>query len=206
MAGKLTQHRANKDYTGICGDAIRKGEQYWSLTAFRQQARYCINHRPDAATVRRFGGLSRADRASDCADGLRDVANAYRSLADGIRVYLDNDRFAQGMADDERDAELARIKAQFDELPDSDCSEIDDLAQELGDWRDNMQGTGLENTAKFEEVSDTAGTLESIDTDPDTPSWDGDNLSSTADDLETCAEALEDIADELESIDYPGMY
>jgi chromosome segregation ATPase len=39
-------------------------------------------------------------------------------------------------------------------------SEIDCLLEEIEEWRDNMQGTNLENTSKYQEVSDCADELE----------------------------------------------
>jgi len=42
-------------------------------------------------------------------------------------------------------------------------SEVSALAEEIGEWRDNMDGTGLENTMKYEEVSEAADSLEDLD-------------------------------------------
>lgn len=41
-----------------------------------------------------------------------------------------------------------------------DFGEIESLKEEMESWRDGMEGTGLENTSKFEEVSETADGLE----------------------------------------------
>ena len=40
---------------------------------------------------------------------------------------------------------------------------VEELKDEMGDWRDNMDGTGLENTDKFQRVSEAADTLESAE-------------------------------------------
>jgi hypothetical protein len=42
---------------------------------------------------------------------------------------------------------------------------VEELKDEMGDWRDNMEGagTGLENTDKFQRVSEAADTLESAE-------------------------------------------
>lgn len=42
----------------------------------------------------------------------------------------------------------------------ADIGEIEDLAEEMASWRDNMEAGGLENTPKFEEVSECADALE----------------------------------------------
>lgn len=39
-------------------------------------------------------------------------------------------------------------------------SDLQDLAEEMGSWRDGMDGTGLENTEKYELVSTAADELE----------------------------------------------
>lgn len=44
-------------------------------------------------------------------------------------------------------------------------TDLEILADDMGNWRDNMDGTGLENTSKYEDVSDCADSLEQgIDT------------------------------------------
>lgn len=40
-------------------------------------------------------------------------------------------------------------------------NEIESLKDEMGEWRDNMSGTGLENTEKYSMVEEAADTLES---------------------------------------------
>lgn len=39
-------------------------------------------------------------------------------------------------------------------------SDIEELAEEMGSWRDNMEGTAAENAPSYEIVTETAGTLE----------------------------------------------
>ena len=55
-------------------------------------------------------------------------------------------------------------------------SELESLKDEMSEWRDNMEGTGLENTSKFEQVSEAAETLESYVSEVDVP----DELSGIA--------------------------
>jgi hypothetical protein len=40
-------------------------------------------------------------------------------------------------------------------------NDVRELAEEMGSWRDNMQGTALENTGKYSEVEEAADALES---------------------------------------------
>ena len=41
--------------------------------------------------------------------------------------------------------------------------EVAALAEEMGEWRDNLQGTALTNTEKYEQVEESAQQLESVD-------------------------------------------
>jgi len=40
--------------------------------------------------------------------------------------------------------------------------DVESLQEEIGSWRDNMEGTGLENTSKYESVSECADQLDSV--------------------------------------------
>lgn len=63
-----------------------------------------------------------------------------------------------------------------------DASPVEELRDEMTEWRDNMDGTGLENTEKFEQVSECADALETI-----------------ADEIDTAVSSLQDDS-RLESI------
>lgn len=60
--------------------------------------------------------------------------------------------------------------------------EIQSLQEEMQDWYDNMSGTNLESTEKYETVGECA-----------------DSLQTTADDLESTVS-------EAEGIEFPGMF
>lgn len=79
-----------------------------------------------------------------------------------------------------------------------DLCDLEDLKSEIGDWRDNMDGSGLENTDKFQEVSDCADELDGIDS--DVPSIE------SLDDIDDAIDQLQRIVDDLEGVSFPGMY
>jgi len=113
--------------------------------------------------------------------------------------------------------------------------ELSSLAEEMGNWRDNMEGTNLENTTRYEEISECADTLEDLDSrlrdieiEDDreiTYTWShpyGRSIGrgwragyvcailnaigdALSDNDESVAE-LQDIATELEGLEFPGMY
>lgn len=84
-------------------------------------------------------------------------------------------------------------------VDDVDFSELESLTEEMTSWRDNMSGTGLENTSKYEAVDEAASTLEGIDTSMNTS-------IESASDIDEAISELNDKADELEGVDFPGMY
>ena len=61
-------------------------------------------------------------------------------------------------------------------------SELDSLADEMESWRDNMEGTNLENTQKYETISECADTLR------------------------TGFDDVENALVELEGVEFPGMF
>lgn len=48
----------------------------------------------------------------------------------------------------------------FTDWYDEARGDLESLQEEIGSWRDNMEGTGLENTSKYESVSECAGQLD----------------------------------------------
>lgn len=60
---------------------------------------------------------------------------------------------------------------------------VEMLAEEMGSWRDNMEGTNLEQTQKFEDVSTAAETLEAA--------------------KDAIKDAIEEQVDELEGVEFP---
>lgn len=78
--------------------------------------------------------------------------------------------------------------------------EFEALKEEMESWRDNMSGTNLESTQKFQDVSDCCDALDQIDT------GSFDEEPDSLEDAEEKADAMEQVASELESVEFPGMY
>jgi chromosome segregation ATPase len=146
---------------------------------------------------------SRATRAADTAEEMNSAAEQLREIAfeiDGIKDEIEE--IDAPLPD--KDEGVAKLKARIAGLVkkaqeiEFDFSEVEALAEEMGSWRDNMQGTNLESTGKYSEVEEAADTLENIDTSP--PDIENE------DDVEELAEFLENAASELESVMFPSMY
>jgi len=96
---------------------------------------------------------------------------AKAAFGDDVRVEKVSRNFS-------RSADLMSARAMFEE----GTSIIAHLKEDMESWRDGMEGTNLENSAKFEQVSEAASSLE---------------------DLESEAEG---VASSCDNIDFPGMY
>jgi chromosome segregation ATPase len=60
---------------------------------------------------------------------------------------------------------LGKLKIKTEQVTIADClnnakGEIESLSDEMSSWRDNMEGTNLEYTSKYETVSESADVLE----------------------------------------------
>jgi hypothetical protein len=129
---------------------------------------------------------SRSKRASEVASNYRDVAETIRGYAN-----VDGDK----ISGEEKQKIVDDVNSKLEEL---DFGEIEALKDEMCSWRDNMEGTNLENTSKYEEVSECADALEDIEAESKSvEEWDG---------IEDVAEELDEIADNLENLNFPGMY
>ena len=76
---------------------------------------------------------------------------------------------------------IARLSEALGKIDDA-ISELEELQGEMQDWADNMSGTNLENTEKYQRVEETASLLE-----------DGIN-------------ELQSGRDSLDEVEFPGMF
>ncbi|MCJ7816693.1 MAG: hypothetical protein MUP55_02440, partial [Candidatus Aenigmarchaeota archaeon] len=157
-------------------------------------------------------------RCSEACESLMADAEAIRECTGEIKQRLED------MAEGGDDPELKMTKEQIEDemkaikgleetakktLENLNWGEIESLAEEMGSWRDNMQGTNLEMTSKYEAVSDAADTLENAVSDLEGlggPDWENTNHEELADELEEIADTIENTASDLEGIEFPGMY
>lgn len=138
-----------------------------------------------------------------------------------------------------RATRLADVLSEINVLLDSGeaidgVGDIEDLLDEMTNWRDGMEGTGLENTGKFEEISECADTLESgkdslesaieswnstveelANREPECPKCEAEEEDCKEDcGCDTCKEAaledekveVESALSDLEDASFPGMY
>lgn len=120
---------------------------------------------------------SRATRASEQAGAWQEVAS---KMQDAVAK------------EDLEAAKQASSKFSYDEF--------EALKEEMESWRDNMSGTNLESTQKFQDVSDCCDALDQIS---------ADSLGEEPDSIEDAEQKADDIeqaASELESVEFPGMY
>jgi len=89
---------------------------------------------------------------------------------------------------------------------------VQNLADEMGSWRDGLQGTNLENSDRYQTISDTADTMENASSAldglsfPDLGGDSSDDVEQFADELEQLANDINDAVSDIENCDFPGMY
>ena len=139
----------------------------------------------------------RATRCSDAIGTMQSVVDALTEVANSI--------------DNEDKASISHdfLKTANKEYEEMDTGEIRNLAEEMGSWRDNMSGTNLESTDKYQRVEECADALETQADELEgleEPEWEGEDLQEIKETCESLSSTLENIISELESIEFPTMY
>jgi hypothetical protein len=167
---------------------------------------------------------SRATRCAEAAGNISMAAEEIRGIADELTTLLDDydsDHEGATVVDAETSIEvleiIAPVPGQF-ESADESKGEIENLSEEMGNWRDNMQGTNLESTDKYSRVDEAASTLEDASSnldgvsEPEAPkkaedgTMDIEALRDYVTELENTAQELEDAASDAENVEFPGMF
>jgi methyl-accepting chemotaxis protein len=107
---------------------------------------------------------------------------------------------------------MADVVAQAKQALESVGSdEIEALQEEMESWRDNMSGTNLETTSKYERVDEAASSLEDIastvgDLDAAPEPEEGESVEDYHSRLLEIADELENATSDLEGVDFPGAF
>ena len=149
--------------------------------------------------------VSRAKRASETASKLEAIVEQLRGEADVLR-------------DEPTQDEIEEIAEKIFAI-EIDYSEVTELMDEMQCWRDGLEGTNLEYSEKFERISDTADTLEEIESELsmlEIPSVNKENWLKkvinnpdpdvSGDELDEIADTIEEQANELENVEFPTMF
>lgn len=98
--------------------------------------------------------------------------------------------------------EKKAVASVNDILDHIEADEFGTLAEEIGSWRDNMQGTNLENTGKFEIVDNCASELEDLQGQVE----DIPEAVETIEDISDLLDLLESISSDAGNIEFPTMF
>ena len=140
--------------------------------------------------------VSRADRFAGVIYGLQTVIDNIQEILDNFTDYEDE-------AEETQEKKKAELLENLDTiLFEEATSELSSLAEEMHSWADNMEGagTGLENTDKYQRVSDAADILEE-----QASELDGIGFPDF-DELEDTKGTIENSVAELKSVEFPGMF
>jgi uncharacterized coiled-coil DUF342 family protein len=143
---------------------------------------------------------SRADRLVGVIYGLQTVMDNIQEILDKFEEF--KDEFDE-LDEEQQDRGKQQVVDDIDTvLFEEATSELSSLAEEMRSWADNMEGagTGLENTDKYQRVSDAADILENEQSELDGIGF------SDFDELEDTKGTIENSIAELESVEFPGMF
>jgi len=125
------------------------------------------------------------DQLNDIASEIRETEELEELIKDGIIKQIEN-------------IEL-------------DISSFEELRDEIEEWKNNLEGTNLENTEKYKLIEECYETLDCAineleNIDLSTISIDDGNLENIADELESYANDIESIISDAENIEFPRMF
>ena len=140
---------------------------------------------------------SRAVRLSEACSLIQNVVEELNELADSV-----------GVKEVPINSDLAsRVESLISDI---DTSEIESLKDEIEQWKSGMEGTNLENTQKYQDLSSCYDTLETgidalqnIDSSLDITSEDADSISS---DITEKANEIDSALCDLENAEFPRMF
>lgn len=146
---------------------------------------------------------SRASRRDTALISLRDVAARLQDLADEqakdeSEVSADEDAM-EGQTDLRTDSEIAEEASTV--LEDVDTAELESLREEIGNWRDNMQGTNLENTEKYSRLEECFDALDSA-----IISLESLGSISCKDDIDSVISDIDSAIGDAENAEFPTMF
>lgn len=126
---------------------------------------------------------SRATRCAEAVESLRSVV-------------IDAESGWEDATEEEREELVQNLENARDEC----VSQLQDLQDEMANWRDNMSGTNLESTEKYERVDQAANDLEDLVSTLE--SWVSPDLGEESLDVSE----LMDACDTGENVDFPTMF
>ena len=148
--------------------------------------------------------LSRFERLSIEIEKINEVGNIYEEL---ILELQNSDIYESEFTDEQKEA----MKEKLDNMESCfDLSGIEELRDEIENWKSGMEGTNLENSSKYEELSEcynnldnAISSLEGIDIDVELGELTPEEL---ADRFQEYVDEIENAVYELENVSFPGMY
>jgi hypothetical protein len=150
---------------------------------------------------------SRQTRLDEVLQSLQELSEDIQTTVGLLDIYeVDDDGIPK--EEEERSSfekEKERILGMMEGL---EAEDLECLAQEMEDWQSNMEGTNLEMTDKYTEVSECAECLrEGVDTFEGLESPENnDNRDTFTLDTDCYRDELESLVQEMESICFPGMF
>ena len=188
---------------GRCSDGKNHkwGQPFWQSIGQYKKCEKC------GTTVSLL--TSRSDRASGVAYGLNSIVDKLNDIVSETEEK-ESEKETEELPKEppvtqplETLTTITVPKEFIDILSDAQ-SEVESLRDEMDDWASNMEGTSLENTEKYQTVSEARDTLDDLSSRLSDVSLEEE--FEDVSELEDIISELEDISSELESVEFPSMY
>jgi flagellar biosynthesis/type III secretory pathway chaperone len=142
---------------------------------------------------------SRAKRLDEALEIIENSRNKVVGRLEDLIEEKDNEAKNHAALSNEREKyyeeKTAEIVGEFE----CDTSDIQELYDEIENWKSNLEGTNLENSGKYSELEECCDALQEIIDNLDNPSIDDS-------DPETAKSDLEGLELDGSSVNFPGMY
>lgn len=148
--------------------------------------------------------LSRFQRLTNAISALESTKNEYEDALNQLEEY---EEVNKPITKEQRD----EIQAMFEGLSSVDVGEIEELRDEIDNWKSGMEGTNLENTSKYSELEECYDTLEngisSLEgVDLDSLVGEDETIDDLKERLQSVIDELDNAISELENTEFPRMF
>jgi hypothetical protein len=138
--------------------------------------------------------LSRAKRLDQCIDVMDEISVKLNELIDNL---------------EEENCDIKTIVIDANSaLSNFDYSEIESLKEEIESWHDNMRGTNLENSSKYEVLEECLNSLADVINKAESLKTEVEENEKEAlrDEIQNIVDGIEEIINDASCIEFPGMY
>lgn len=152
--------------------------------------------------------MSRATRRDAVCSLLMKVVEKLREISGSLEKTTETEEIK------DKEQTIQKINDAQTLINELSPGDFEDLKDEMESWASNMEGTNLEYTSRYENVSEAANVLgdvvssiESINApDIDLTNLTAESIKDFVSDIKEIADEIENTVGDAENIEFPGMY